>query len=226
MDFTLADFNDSDAYFGGEGAPEWEDIEAIVRDLPLCLQPSGQAGIAGNAVFDPKATNAFLTRSALARGWRVIPVPTGLSEFGTDWDAGKAATLAEWQFSNYPFLWNNVIRSEAMFKSQIVIEHLEPIKGLIVVTKSGAFPSSASSLYFEQARAQLTGVTRFKTFAIPIRLVGLAIPAGSETVDVTWSEYEGRTSRTVAHQATKTMAVQWSRYKGKYGSPSARFRDR
>lgn len=225
MDFVMTDFNDADAYYAGEGAQEWADIEGIIRRLPLCFQGSLQAGIGGSPIFDPKATNAFLTSQALALGWRSIPLPTDLREFGNDWDAGKGATLAEWQFSNYPFLWNDVVRAEAVYKGQIRLENLAPIKALIVVTKSGVFPSSNSSLYFEQAKAQLSGATKFKTFSIPVRLVGLTIPPETESVAITWSEYGGRTSRTVIRQVTKPMAVKWTKRKGKYGSSSARFEE-
>lgn len=224
MDSAVTDFNDAAAYYTGDGAQEWAEIEGIIRRMPLYFQGSLQAGIGGRPIFDPKATNAYLTSHALALGWRIIPVPADLREFGTDWDAGKRASLAEWQFSNYPFLWNNVIRSEAVYKSGVRLENLEAIKALIVVTKSGAFPSSNSSLYYEQAKAQLSSVTKFKTFSIPIRLVGLTIAPEIESVAVTWSEYEGRTSRTLIRQVTKPMAVKWTKREGKYGSPSAQFR--
>ena len=225
MDFVMTDFNDADAYYAGEGAQEWAEIEGIIRRLPLCFQGSLQAGIGGSPIFDPKATNAFLTSQALALGWSVIPVPADLREFGADWDAGKGASLAEWQFSNYPFLWNNVIRSEAVYKYEVRLGNLEPIKALIVVTKSCVFPSSNSSLYFEQANAQLSGVTRIKAFSIPIRLVGLTLTPETKSIAVTWSEYGGRTSRTVIRQVTRPMAVKWTDRKGKYGSSSARFEE-
>ena len=111
MEFLLEDFNDAGAHFAGDGAQEWADIHEILRSSPLFMQSSDQAGKVGSPIFDPKATNAYLRSEAELRGWRVVPVPEELTPFGVDWDAGKASTLAEWQFSNYPFLWNNVIRS-------------------------------------------------------------------------------------------------------------------
>jgi hypothetical protein len=171
--FDQADFNDAGAYFAGRGAAEWADLEVCIESLPLYLQPSGQRAKVGQPIFDPKATNAYLTNESHGRGWRKVPVPAGLTEFGTDWDAGKHETLAEWQFSNYPFLWNNVIRSEAVFKGETRLQGMMPIAALVVVTKSGMLPASNSTLYFEQARAQLNAVTTFGAFDLPIRLVVL-----------------------------------------------------
>jgi len=224
VDFVVEDFNGAGMYYSGQGAREWADIDGIVRRLPLYFQASQQAGIGGSPIFDPKATNAFLTAQSAALGWRVIAVPHDLTEFGTDWDGGKGASLAEWQFSNYPFLWNNVIRSEAVYKSRIQLQGLQPVEALIVVTKSRVFPSSNSTLYYEQAKAQIQAVTKFGAFSIPIRLVGLTIPPGTTAVTVTWSEYPGRYSREPGRQVIKQMAVRWKR-PGKHGSPSASFTD-
>jgi hypothetical protein len=216
MHFVLSDFNNATNYYAGAGAQEWRDLEEIIRQLPIFFQASQQAGLGGSPIFDPKATNAFLASQASTRGWHVIPVPHDLTEFGTEWDGGKGGTLAEWQFSNYPFLWNNVIRSEAVYKSKTQLAGLQSVKALVVVTKSGIFPSSNSTLYFEQARAQLEAVTKFGAFTIPIRLVGLTLPAGTAVTDVVWSEYPGRYSRAAAQQVTRRMAVTW-RQAGKYG---------
>ena len=217
MDFVYQDFNVATAYFAGAGAQEWSDIDGILRQLPIFFQASQQAGIGGSPIFDPKATNAFLATASTALGWRMIPVPAGLTEFGMDWDGGKGASLAEWQFSNYPFLWNNVIRSEAVYKGSVTLQ------GLIIVTKSGLFPASNSTLYYEQALAQIQAVTSFGAFGIPIRLVGLTVLPGTATVNATWSSYSGRYSRAAVTQAVRVMQVRWSRRPGKYGSPRATF---
>lgn len=223
MEIVVADFNSADGYYSGPGADEWADIAAVVGELPLYLQGSGQEGLGGRPIFDPKATNAFLTARAFGRGWKAIPVPADLMAFGVCWDAGKGRTIAEWQFSNYPFLWNNVIRSEAVYKSRVRLAGLEPIEALIVVTKSGLFPSSNSTLSFEQARAQVEAVTTFGTFSIPIRLVGLTLPKSALSATVTWSEYPGRYSRAAHGQEVQEMMIEWRR-EGKHGAPSARFR--
>jgi hypothetical protein len=214
MFFEYQDFNDAQGFFSTEGRDEWDEIQIILDELVPQLQPSDQAGKRGEPIFDPKATNALLTSSAASRGWFKVPVPPSLQAFGVDWDAGKNKTLAEWQFSNYPFLWNNVIRSEAVFKSELNVIGRVPASGLIVVTKSGCFPASNSTLYYEQASAQLTSVTTLGVFDIPIRLVGLMIEPGSATLEANWNAYSGRYSRE-AIGSSRTFTVTWpgrSRY--------------
>jgi hypothetical protein len=222
MDFVFADFNQAGAYFDAAGAAEWSDIESILAGMPLHLQASDQAGRIGRPIFDPKATNAYLTDESQRRGWRRIIVPAELQEFGVDWDGGKKATLAEWQFSNYPFLWNNIIRSEAIFKSQLTLGDLDPIRSLIVVTKGGLFPSSNSTLYYEQAKAQITNVTKFGTFTIPIRLVGLTVLPEVERIEVVWSRYGGRYSRDPVETARRFMTIR-KRKASKYGTQGLSF---
>jgi hypothetical protein len=216
MEFELTDFNGSDAYYGGDGAGEWRDIDNILRRKPIFLQGSGQAGRIAMPIFDPKATNAYLRAESEKLGWRVVRVPKDLTAFGVDWDAGKGSSLAEWQFSNYPFLWNNIIRTEVVFKDRIALLGLNPIKALIVVTKSGIFPASASTLYYEQARAQIQRLAKLGTFTIPIRLVGLTLKPGTKAVTVTWSDYPARYSRAVEKTAEREVEVEWRR-RGKYG---------
>jgi hypothetical protein len=190
--------------------------------MPLHLQGSLQAKKVGSAIFDPKATNSHLRRATQERGWRVIPVPSDLRAFGNEWDGGKRGTLAEWQFSNYPFLWNNCIRSEAVYKSGLRLPGLDAIKGLVIVTKSGLFPASNSSLYYEQAKAQLAAATKFDAFTIPIRLVGLTIASQVDRYDAIWTEYSDRTSRTILQTAHITTTVTWAKRR-KYGNLAALF---
>jgi hypothetical protein len=103
-----------------------------------------------------------------------------------------------------------------VFKGGIKLPWLKPIKGLIVVTKSGVFPASNSTLYYEQAVAQINGVTKFGTFEIPIRLVGLTLKPGIKTVTVTWSDYPERYSRAADRTGEREVDVQWKKL-GKYG---------
>ncbi len=163
-----------------------------------------------------------MTRATRERGWRTIPVPADLREFGHDWDAAKRETLAEWQFSNYPFLWNNCIRSEAVYKAGVELPELGVVKGLVVVTKGGLFPASNSSLYFEQARAQFAAATNFNAFTIPIRLVGLTIEPQVDRYQAIWTEYADRTSRTALRTAQVTISVTWTE-KRRYGHRAALF---
>ncbi len=128
MNHVLSDFNGADSYYSRAGAPEWRELETIITAMPIYLQASDQRYKQGSPIFDPKASNAYLNAEARKLGWRAIPVPPLLTEFGTDWDAGKSGTLVEWQFSNYPFLWNNIIRSEAVFKSNMQLTGVERLK--------------------------------------------------------------------------------------------------
>lgn len=218
------DFNGAAEYFAGDGAAEWRDIEQVIAELPTCFQASDQAGIQGTPIFDPKATNLALTTMAAERGWRSVPVPAELRAIGNDWDAGRRRTLAEWQFSNYPFLWNNIIRTEAVYQQGCPLDHVEKAEALVFVTKSGVFPSSNSSLYYEQGKAQLDVVTTLEVFDVPIRFVGLGVPPGAVEIEAAWTTYGGRTSRTVVATERRTMQVSWQGRTSKYGSQRATFR--
>jgi hypothetical protein len=219
----ICDFNGAAEYFAQDGASEWAQIAEIIDNLIPNFQQSRQAGIWGTPIFDPKATNVALSHAALAMGWRAVPVPAELQAFGDDWDGGKNRTLAEWQFSNYPFLWNNVIRTEAVFQQGISLVGVEKVEALLIVTKSGVFPSSNSSLYYEQAKAQLDVVTTLDVFDVPIRLVGLAIPPEEDRFDAAWTTYADRTSRTVVETLSCEIAVTWTGKASKYGAPTAVF---
>jgi hypothetical protein len=223
VEFEVADFNGGESYYSGGGMPEWADLEAVINEMPLFLQGSLQAGKVGSAIFDPKATNLHIKHASQARGWRTIPVPADLRAFGNEWDGGKRETLGEWQFSNYPFLWNNCIRSEAVYKAGISLPGLSAVRGLIVITKSGLFPASNSSLYYEQAKAQLAAATQFDAFSIPIRLVGLTISSNVDQAEAVWTEYTDRTSRTALRKAQITTRVTWRPKLRKYGNRSAVF---
>ncbi|MEM7674498.1 MAG: hypothetical protein AAF449_00695, partial [Myxococcota bacterium] len=201
---------------------EWNELESVITAMPTFFQASQQAGIEGRMIFDPKATNNYLTKEVAKLGWQSIPVPPNLTEFGTDWDGGKQSVLAEWQFSNYPFLWNNVIRTEAVYNARMQLPHVGEVSALVVVTKCGLFPSSNSTLYYEQARAQLETVTDLGAFSIPIRLVGLSVPLGIEDIEAVWSTYPGRYARHPDEQRVVRCRVIWGR-EMKYGTRSARF---
>lgn len=212
-----SDFNGAEDYFAGAGADEWFDIKDVVTSLVPQFQPHGQAGLEGLANFDPKATNHHLTVAARDFGWNKVPVPSDLKEFGLDWDAGKGGTLAEWQFSNYPFLWNNIIRSEGVFRSGTPLQGVPRVRALIVVTKSGSFPASNSTLYYEQAHRQVSAAIRFNAFTIPIRLVGLTLEPDCTTLEVDWNEYHNRYGREVAQTSRRVLNVTWGDRPGKHG---------
>ncbi|QUQ70449.1 hypothetical protein [Kutzneria sp. CA-103260] len=222
MFYESTDFNGAAEYFQTLGAASWSEIDEVINQVEIQLQPSGQKGKTGTPIFDPKATNAKLTINALKKGWKKVPVPDSLKEFGADWDAGKGSVLVEWQFSNYPFLWNNVIRSEAVYSSKQALSGMLPIGALIIVTKSGSFPASNSTLYYEQAKAQLNTVTSLGVFDIPIRLVGLTIPPGTTQVQVKWNTYAERYGRDVLDTEVRTFDIRWNK-PAQYGNRVAIF---
>ncbi|MFD5276829.1 hypothetical protein ACFWIX_04630 [Pseudarthrobacter sp. NPDC058362] len=222
MHYVIRDFNGAAEYFSEVGESRWAEISSVLTSLRPQLQPSDQAGIVGRPIFDPKATNAALTAKAAELGWTNVIVPPELQPFGKDWDAGKGVVLAEWQFSNYPFLWNNIIRSEAVFHSRGILTPLNgPVEALVIVTKTGSLPASNSTLYFEQAEAQINTVTTLGVFGIPIRLVGLGIEPDVSVLDCDWNLYSGRYSR-VPDTAQRTFDIAWGRA-GQYGNLAARF---
>jgi hypothetical protein len=220
--FDYVDFNGATEYFNGVGRNRWDELEAVIDAVHPQLQPSDQRERLGSPIFDPKATNARLTESAASYGWDKVPVPSELRPFGLDWDGGKGPVLAEWQFSNYPFLWNNIIRTEAIYQSRAVLPQLgQPVEALIVVTKSGRFPASNSTLYFEQALAQINTVTTLGVFNIPIRLVGLTIDPNASELEVDWNQYPERYGRAIATTDHVVMNVAWSRRASMYGHYTA-----
>jgi hypothetical protein len=222
MHIQIADYNNAQSLFYSIKPDHWRELETVLLDSPLFLQASDQAGKVGEPIFDPKATNAHLKKASFAYNWHPIPVPEELNEFGMDWDAGKDGVLAEWQFSNYPFLWNNIIRSESVFTGAISLPSVGGVQALVIVTKSGALPSSNSTLYYEQARAQLETVTRFGTFSIPIRLVGLMLPGNVKRMNAVWTIYNNpRYDREPQQQDLVEVTITWGA-RGNYGSGRAR----
>jgi hypothetical protein len=219
--YELADFNGASEYFEGAGGARWRELSDVLTELRPQLQTSDQAGRRGRPIFDPKATNASLTTLAGHHGWGAVPVPDELRPFGQDWDGGKGAVLAEWQFSNYPFLWNNIIRTEAIVQSGHALPHMDPIEALVVVTKSGTLPASNSTLYFEQARAQIDTVTGLGVFGTPIRLVGLTIDPWTDRLVADWNSYANRYGRVVATTSSEEFDVTWSLVTRKYGHRAA-----
>lgn len=210
MDYIHSDFFGADDYFSDQGQRDWSEIDKLLNNLTLQLQPSDEAGISGSPIFDPKAINSHLTSNAAAMGWNSIPVPRDLrAAFGKDWDAGKRYTLVEWQFSNYPFLWNNIIRSHVVCANRTLLAGMGVPRCLIVVTKSSCLPASKSTLYYEQALSQMDVVLRSLELDVAIRLVGLRIPPGVSEVQADWNEYKGRTSRTLISSKRRPFSVSW-----------------
>ena len=194
---SYVDFNGADVLLGTPHRAAWDELAAVIAGMPLQLKASDQAGLVGNMIFDPVGTNAYLKTKLVAQGgWTAnVPIPIEFSFLGTDVDFVKTGLLGEAQFSNYPFLLNNVIRSELFYKAKLPLGGL-PFEVLVIITKAHMFPASNSTLYYEQARDQLNELSKHKVFAAPIRLVGLFEEPG-EVVDASWNTYHAkRYSRT------------------------------
>ncbi len=178
--------------------------------MPLHIKASDQAGIQGTPIFfDPVGTNEHIKNALLQMsGWLAnIPIPQQFDFLGTDVTFGKGSVIAEVQFSNYPFLLNNAIRSELFFKARTPLTGV-PMDVVIIITKGKMFPASNSTLYYEQAQRQLAALVKNNVFDVPIRLVGL-LEQTDGIVDITFTTYSvSRYSRTVALRSTKQCRIQ------------------
>lgn len=206
MDVQFTDYNGAEQVVSTSFRGQWESLHEVLRQMPLHLKGSDQAGIQGNAIFDPVGTNEYISTTLIARQWQAkIALPPELRLWGTDIDFGKEGAIAEVQFSNYPFLLNNVVRSELFFRSRTLFAGA-PAGVVFIVTKSGMFPASQSTLYYEQARGQLSALSIHNIFSVPIRLLGLFSPLGEG--EAVWSTYGGRYSRDSQHRQTRRFVLQ------------------
>lgn len=210
MQIKYQDFNGATEQIAGPYRQQWLELEGVLTAMPLHLKASDQANIQGRAIFDPVGTNQRIADDLVPLGWlQKIIIPTDYSFLGTDVDFGKNGAVVEVQFSNYPFLLNNTVRSELFFRAQTVF-HGAPTGLVIIVTKAGMFPSSNSTLYFEQAQNQLASLAHHGIFTVPMRLVGLFESPGP--VQATWSTYtEARYSRTVHSRVTRSFDIKQGR---------------
>ncbi len=197
MKLQTTDYNGAADLIQGPCAQEWEDLDAVLSALPLHLKASDQAGIQGKAIFDPIGTNSSIRSQLQGKRWTAnIPIPQKYRFLGTDIDLGKNGVIVEVQFSNYPFLLNNTLRSELFYKAGTEIASRKTAL-LLIITKGRMFPASNSTLYYEQAKNQLDALAGNGVFTMPIRLIGLMAPIAENTPAV-WTEYEEpRYSRTV-----------------------------
>jgi hypothetical protein len=193
MDIQFTDFNGADQLLAQTFSAEWESLLSVLEEMPLHLKASDQAGIQGNAIFDPVGTNQYIAANLVTRQWQAkIAIPPEFRFLGTDVDFGKRGTVVEVQFSNYPFLLNNLLRSELFFRSRTIFDQA-PSQLALIVTKAGMFPASQSTLYYEQARSQLSALSSHGVFSVPIRLIGLFSHLGEG--EAIWTRYGGRYSR-------------------------------
>lgn len=206
MDIKYTDFNGAGALAQNQFQTEWLEIASTLKTLPLHLKASDQANIQGRPIFDPVGTNQYIASTLTHSAWlEKIAIPQDFSFLGTDIDFGKNGVVVEVQFSNYPFLLNNTLRSELFYRAQTIF-HSVATSFIVIVTKAGMFPSSNSTLYYEQALKQLTALAQHKVFTVPIRLVGLFSPPG--LTNAIWTEYEAsRYSRAIRTQQNKQFVI-------------------
>ncbi len=117
-----------------------------------------------------------------------VSIPAEYNSFGIGVDFGKKNIIVEVQFSNYPFVINNIIRSEVFCKSELELIPEYPVKLLIIITKAHKFPASNSTSYYEQAKGQIDFMLEHEIISMSIRLIGLTVSDG-ENVDAMWTNY-------------------------------------
>jgi Restriction endonuclease BglII len=208
MDIQFADFNVTKETFAGDRGKLWTEMESTLRAMPLHLKASDQEGIQGSFIFDPVGTNEHICASLVAKHWSAnVRIPSEFEFLGKDVDFVKKGILAEVQFSNYPFLLNNLLRAELLVNSKTTMDGA-PVGAVIIITKAKLFPSSNSTLYYEQGLKQIQALSGNKVFAMPMRLVGLFSPVGSD-IDAIWTEYHApRYSRTITNRQRVRVRIE------------------
>jgi hypothetical protein len=222
MDMQIRDYNSAADLFENRLGKQWDDISAAIRRTPLHLKASDQDGKQGDPIFDPVGTNLALKGHLKGVGWESdVPVPKDHRILGKAVDFAKGSVLIEAQFSNYPFLLNNILRTELFYQAEVSIIKASTVRAAVIITKARMFPASNSTLYFEQAEAQLGALAQHSVFDAPIRLVGMFVKPGVRCTAV-WTKYKSRTSRTIVRQSQRKCifragptersrcAVQWS----------------
>jgi len=208
MLIQFADFNQAGKIIATQFSEQWEQLRGVLEGMRLHLKASDQAGIQGTPIFDPVGTNEYIKRELRKiEGWQCnISIPAEFDFLGTDVDFGNAGVLVEIQFSNYPFLLNNTVRSELFYKSKTPLTG-QPVEVAIIVTKAKMFPASNSTLYYEQGKRQLISLARNNVFDCPMRLVGL-FEEEDTTVPIDFTVYSSsRYSRTVKSREQKQCRI-------------------
>lgn len=206
MDIKFTDFNGAKDSFERRHASLWDQVFRSLTSLPLHLKDSDQSGKQGSLIFDPVGTNFSIRESLTQENWVAnVPVPKKFNFLGSGVDFVKNGVVVEVQFSNYPFLLNNAVRAELLFKSKENMAGAQ-IESLILITKGHMFPASNSTLYYEQGVNQLTELSRNDVLEIPIRLVGLFSAFG--TVSAKYTGYHApRYSRTVIDRSDRLVTI-------------------
>ena len=207
MILRYTDFNNANNILANQYAVEWKELEHVLSNMHLHLKPSDQRGKKGQPIFDPVGTNGHIKEELRKLGWQAnIPIPATFNMWGTDVDYAKRGLIGEAQFSNYPFLLNNLIRSELFYQAKVQFTTQAPAV-TVVVMKAYMLPASNSTLYYEQAANQISSIAPYNVFDVPLRLVGL-FEGKNVVTDVIWTHYAAsRYSRTVASRVTRRCRV-------------------
>ncbi len=201
--FKKEDFNGAGAVFAKSHAVQWKEIDAALAGVTLHLKGSRQKGKIGEPVWDSVGNNAAIHEefANMHKGWRQHPaIPPSYVFFGKHVDFIKRGVAIEVQFSNYPFLLNNVMRCEFFFKHGIALGG-SMVDAVVIVTKTKMVDASNSSLYYERALEQLDALVKDNVFEVPLRLVGLYESHGPK-VPVVWETYPAARSRTAVSRST------------------------
>ncbi len=203
----ITDFNNATGVLAEHYGDDCIKIEEALHDMPLQLKASDQKGIQGVPIFDPKGANARIKEMLEAKGFQsAFPVPQNFRCFGTDIDFVSNGLLVEAQFSNYPFLLNNLLRAELFFKKGTPLPKMA-MRVAVIITKAHMFPASQSTLYYEQARDQLGVLAESGAFDVPMRLIGLFAPK-DEPFDAAFNEWSNpRYSRTLIKTETRQVVA-------------------
>ena len=181
------------------------ELDLVIKQLDIYLKNSDQKGKKQSLIFDPKGTNYSLKELLNSKNWECnLKIPNKFNSLGKDIDFYKDNLLLEVQFSNYPFLLNNIIRSELFHKNEAILK--KKIHGLIIITKVHAFPSSNSTLYYEQAKKQIDLLADNNLFTIPLRLIGLTCDENKENL-ITYQNIKNKDILERFLSKKKTMKV-------------------
>jgi hypothetical protein len=135
-----------------------------------------------------------------------VAIPESYDFLGTGVDFIKNNILLEVQFSNYPFLLNNVVRTYLFNKQRVRIGSGTP-EALIIITKCKIFPASNSTLYYEQGEQQLSVLASPNVFNLPVRLVGLSEEIESRVPCIFTTYASRRYSRDATDQQEKSCYI-------------------
>lgn len=185
----------------GELNAAWLEVYSCTQELSIYFKASDQRGKVGSPIFDTVGTNAAIKEYLQAKGWSCnTKIPEQYNFLGKDVDFFKNGLLVEVQFSNYPFLLNNLVRSELFFKSKTLFCG-HKVMAVCIITKAKKFPSSNSTLYYEQACRQVNFLSQYSVFECPIALIGIDSAVGVE-IPCYWTDYKSeRYSRDVSSRS-------------------------